>query len=231
MPFANHPSPFALLDRFPLDVAILRKEHDIDSDAAAARALGVDAVAAVNQTHGAGVAIVRDAIARTIDADALVTEIPGLTLTVRWGDCQNFVVYAPATARHPAIAGLIHAGWKGCVAGVIPAFFDTLRREWGVDPAEVRVGAGPSLCLACCDFTDPATELPASWAPHVRERCVNLRAVADDQFLAAGVPLSHLERHADCTRCMPDRYWTWRGGHKEQMQAKLRNVLACRIRA
>lgn len=219
-------NPFRLFQDFPgLDVAMIRKEHMVDSDEATARVLGVEKVAAVEQTHGNGVVVVRDATSRDPQADGLITNTVGLTLTVRWGDCQNFVVYAP---EH-RVAGLLHAGWRGLVSGIIPRFYHVLEQEWGIAAAETYVGAGPSLCLRCSDFTDPAKELPAEWAPFFRDRNVDLQGIATAQFAELGVLPEHFEQHPDCTRCRPDLYWTWRGGHKEEMNRKLRNVLACRL--
>lgn len=199
----------------------------VDSDASTARALGVDHVAAVEQTHGSGVVIVHDAKSRHPQADGLITNVEDLTLTVRWGDCQNFVVYAP----EQRVVGLLHAGWRGLAAGIIPTFFATMEREWGVTAAQTYVGAGPSLCVSCADFTDPAKELPAAWTAFFHGKHVDLRGVAEIQLTDLGVRPERFERHADCTRCHPETYWTWRGGHKEEMQRKLRNVLACRLTA
>lgn len=219
-------SPFAIFRQFPeLSVWILRKEDDVSDDASTAKALGDAALATVEQTHGKRTVIVRTHSERDEPADGMLTDAQGLAVAVRWGDCQNFVAYAPGKR----VAGVLHAGWRGLAAGAIPEFFRVLQAEWGIRGEETYVGAGPSLCMRCADFTDPANELPAQWAPWTDGRNVDLRAVADAQLRMLGVSGERLERHPDCTRCMPETYWTWRGGHKEAMNKGLRNLLACRL--
>src|SRR5262245_63104690 len=73
------------------------------------------------QVHGTNVARVRagddaSAIAR-IEADGLITGDPGVALGVFVADCIPAVVVDPRTG---AIAAA-HAGWRGTVAGVLPA--------------------------------------------------------------------------------------------------------------
>jgi copper oxidase (laccase) domain-containing protein len=219
-------NPFALFAPFPeFSVWIVRKEDSVSDDAGAAAVLDADSFASVEQTHGNRTIVTHVPGSKQAPADGLITDTPGLTISVRWGDCQNFVVYAPERG----VAGVLHAGWRGLVNGMIPEFFRVLQDEWGIDAGDTSVGAGPSLCMRCADFTDPTKELPADWAEFIDGRHVDLRAVADAQLQRAGVRGDRIERHADCTRCMPDTYWTWRGGHMEAMNKGMRNILACAL--
>ncbi len=47
--------------------------------------------------------------------DALITNVPGLPLTVFSADCGTVLLYDPV---HQAI-GAVHAGWRGCAAGIV----------------------------------------------------------------------------------------------------------------
>ena len=49
------------------------------------------------------------------DVDALITNVPGLPLTVFSADCGTVLLYDPV---HQAI-GAVHAGWRGCAAGIV----------------------------------------------------------------------------------------------------------------
>ncbi len=220
--------PFPLLRPFSgeLSTTVFAKADDVHGDAAAAEALGLRRAAGLHQAHGREVAIVREPSARTIRADAMLTDVKDLLLCIRWADCQNFVVLAPGKG----VAGVIHAGWKGLLAGVIPATLEAVTREWGIAPAELVVGAGPSLCARCADFTDPATELPGL-PENLRDgRHADLRAWAGKQFFNGGVSSERFQRMACCTRCEPDMFWTYRGGHREEVKAGRTNMLTASLR-
>jgi len=154
-------------------------------------------------------------------ADGVATDVHGLTLSSRNADCQSFAVFDPVRG----IGGVLHTGWKGLLNGAIPAFVHLLHHEWGNDPRNLMVGAGPSLCTTCAEFTDPVTELVGIDHRFFYGRLVNLRAIADDQWESAGVMPGCIERHPDCPKCDVDRWWSLRGGDKEAMAAGARNIL------
>ncbi len=221
-------NPFNLLRPFStiLRSGMFTKEDDIDYDAQAAKALGVSKTAGLHQVHGNRVIVVRDSLNRTEEADGMITDVPGLALCIRWADCQNFVILEPERR----VMGVLHAGWRGLIRGAIPSFFDVLKREWGIAPSSVFVGAGPSLCQTCADFTDPAKELFPLPSHFIDGKNADLQAAATAQFTSLGVKTAHLERHPDCTRCKPHQYWTYRGGHREEVKEGHTNMLAAVLR-
>lgn len=195
------------------------------SDEAMGELFGVTDVAGLHQEHGSTSIRVSEPVARDKKADGLVTDTSGLLLTTRWADCQNFVVYAPERR----VAGLVHAGWRGLLAGVLPGFWELLQSEWGIAPEETYVGAGPSLCQECADFTDPSAELPGIDPKFFDGRNVNLRGIADVQLDDIGVPEEQRERTKACTRCVPEFFWTYRGGHAEEVKSGCTNALCCML--
>ena len=114
------------------------------------RAVGVAGpLHVVRQVHGAAVARVRAgddpaAIAR-IEADALITDDPGVALGVFVADCIPALIVDPRTG---AVAAA-HAGWRGTVAGVLPAVVRALVDELGARPDDLRVVLGPAIGPCC----------------------------------------------------------------------------------
>lgn len=180
----------------------------------------------LNQVHGNTTIIVRSPSFREKEADGVITDQPDLTLTIRVADCQAFVVYAP----EQNVIGLLHAGWKGLVNGAIAAFFEQMKREWNIDPSTVLVGAAPSLCMHCAEFTDPAKELIGIDPQFFDGRHANLRAIADDQLMRCGVLPEHMERMPDCTKCQSNAYWSYRGGDREVVIKGSTNVLTVKLK-
>ncbi|MFA6523847.1 MAG: polyphenol oxidase family protein [Candidatus Peribacteraceae bacterium] len=217
------PFPFLRSHHKRFSVGLFTKEDFSVSNEEIGQLLKANGVAALSQVHGNKAVIVREPVARTVEADALATDMPGLALTIRTADCQSFLVFAP----EKNIIGLIHAGWKGLQAGIISSFFDLLWEEWGIRAEETIVAAGPSLCKVHGEFTDPKTELKGINPRFFEGRLVDLRTIAEDQLFAVGVDPGRFERHPDCTQCHPEKYWTYRGGHREEVIAGSTNVLAC----
>ena len=213
--------PFA--DR--LSVALFTKEDDNIRFPDATAAVGAMDFATLNQIHGNRTIIVRSGLDRTEDADGMITDQPGLALIVRAADCQMFVIYAP----EKNVLGTLHVGWRGLIAGAIPAFFRALKKEWNIPAEETFVIAGPSLCERCAEFTNPREELPTIDPAFVHDRHVDLRGAADAAFRKLGVQHDRLERHQDCTCCDSEKYWTWRGGDREAVKAGHVNLLACTL--
>ena len=114
------------------------------------RAVGVAGPLYVaRQVHGAAVVRVRAgddpaAIAR-IEADALITDAPASPSGVFVADCIPALIVDPRTG---AVAAA-HAGWRGTVAGVLPAVVRALAAEFGARPDDLRVALGPAIG-ACC---------------------------------------------------------------------------------
>ena len=62
-------------------------------------------------------------------ADAALTVTPGCTLAVMTADC------APVALLADEAVGVVHAGWRGLLAGIVEQAVDAIR----------TLGAGPSL--------------------------------------------------------------------------------------
>ncbi len=74
-------------------------------------------------------------------ADAIFTDRPGITLLMRFADCVPILLYDPRRR----VIGLVHAGWRGTVAGIAGKAIQDLRRLFGCDPADLFAAIGPSI--------------------------------------------------------------------------------------
>jgi copper oxidase (laccase) domain-containing protein len=220
--------PFAIFRQFEdrVRVRLYGRADGIASDDALREAEGM-AIVGGEHVHGNVTVLVRgDETDRVAGADGIVTAASGVALHTRGADCQIFVIYDPA--RHAG--GTLHAGWRGIVNGAIPAFVEAMRTEFGSDPATLLVGAGPSLCYACGEFTDPVAELPGVDPRFFNGRLADLPSVADEQWTKAGMRPANIERHPDCTKCNVDRWWSLRGGDKAALAQGYRNSLTLSLR-
>jgi purine-nucleoside/S-methyl-5'-thioadenosine phosphorylase / adenosine deaminase len=110
-----------------------------------ARALGVDAerLTVAGAVHGATVARVDEPWEVIQGVDGLVTHRPGIGLFATFADCYPIVLWD----RTRKCAALVHAGWRGTVAGVAAEAVRVMREDFGC--ADIVAGLGPGICGRC----------------------------------------------------------------------------------
>jgi len=99
-----------------------------------------DHLLSVSQVHSARVETVRAPFDTRPEADAMVTDTPGLALGVLSADCAP-VLFADATA---GVIGAAHSGWKGAVGGVLEATVAAMV-ALGAQPESIRAVIGPTI--------------------------------------------------------------------------------------
>jgi Multi-copper polyphenol oxidoreductase laccase len=113
------------------------------TQAAASLGAGLEQITLVKQVHGASVRVLKKEvagpkeIAARPEADAIVSDVPGLVLAVQVADCVPILI---ADSRRSAVAA-VHAGWRGTCAGVAVAAVSSGRRQRTSLPRSVRVSA------------------------------------------------------------------------------------------
>ena len=107
-----------------------------------------DRVALVTQVHGARVLRVTEPAGPLValgEADALVTDVPGVVLAIRTADCVPVLL----ASSHGVAAA--HAGWRGTAAGVVGASVGALRE---LGDSEIVAAVGPSIAGAHYEVGD-----------------------------------------------------------------------------
>jgi YfiH family protein len=125
--------------------------------------IAADRLCTVRQVHSARVLVVSDAGHQAVEADALVTDRPGLALGVVCADCAPVLI----ADREAGVIGCAHAGWRGALAGVIEATVlamarlgarrEAMRAVIGPCIAQPSYEVGPDM-LARFVAEDPASE-------------------------------------------------------------------------
>lgn len=185
------------------------------------------AVVSVKQVHGTDALLVD----RPVEAgttfegswDAVVTNQPGVLVTVRTADCVPILLHDPI---HRVVAA-VHSGWRGSVGGIVPKTLQMMQRQFGSAADAVQVAIGPSAGF-CCYEVDEAVLRPLQlypfWQSVVRETTAgralfNLRDFVYRQVEAAGVSPRNMWSVDLCTICQPTLFHSYRreGVVKETM--------------
>ncbi len=185
-----------------------------------AAGLGQQRPTILNQVHGARVLHVQDVIleSSTCEADGVVatrdtsgTAAGEAVLAVRWADCVPVLLAEHAGAAVAAV----HAGWRGIVAGVVPAAVRRLG-ERGIRPADLCAAVGPAIG-GCCYQVGNEVIAAVSRASGLDLETLGAQAGRLDLRRAVGLQLERegLERNAIhiapwCTYCRGDLFFSYR---------------------
>jgi YfiH family protein len=173
-----------------------------------------DRVVWMEQPHAARVAMVRcPSPGPVAGVDALVTDRAGLWLAVLVADCVPVLLADPAGG----VAAAVHAGWRGVVAGVVPAALAVLR-EAGARADRMRVLVGPCIGPCCYEVGEEVAAAVAGADPSHRARSrtrtgrlsVDLVAAVTGQLADAAVRF--VEVDGRCTADTADLYSYRRDG-------------------
>ncbi|MCV6585073.1 MAG: peptidoglycan editing factor PgeF [Marinibacterium sp.] len=179
-----------------------------------ADALGLppDGLASVHQVHSADVLTVTGPQTAPVKADALVTDQPGLALSVLTADCQP-VLFADHDA---GVIGAAHAGWRGALDGVLDAVLDAME-ALGARRARIHAVIGPAISQRAYEV---GPEFHAAFTAQDPDHGRFFAAGQGDrlQFDLPGFGLYRLRRagvgHAEwtrhCTYSDPDRFYSYR---------------------
>ncbi len=167
------------------------------------------------QVHG--VAVVRAAAgAPPGDADAIVSDLPGVAVAVVTADCVPVLV----AAHDGSAVAAVHAGWRGLAAGVIPRAIDALRAGL---PAHTKLLAAVGPCIgACCYEIDrPVIDAMTRRFPDDAEAALtpvrgeharlDLARLVRVDLVRAGLAREAVGGfEAACTFCDPERFHSYR---------------------
>jgi YfiH family protein len=172
-----------------------------------------DALQVTKHVHGTAVWRVGDPQPEPPEFDGMVCDRPGPVLGAFAADCIP-ILFADPIAR---VIGACHAGWRGTVAGVARNVVDRMV-ELGARPGDIRVALGPSIGACCFEvgpevvaaFRDAFGDLPGMVVAGPNKDHVDLRVATRAVVERAGVSPAHVDDKPPCTRCNPDRFFSYR---------------------
>ena len=191
--------------------------------------LGIDPGRAVRvrQVHGDGVLVVDRALAaragfpralldEDFQYDALVTDLPGLALTISTADCLPILIADP---RRRVVAA-VHAGWRSTVRCIAHRAVRTMEERYETDLRDCVAALGPGIRGCCYEVDAPVIEplaraLPA-WGACARDAGggrwkLDLAAANRLMLEASGVDPAAIQDAGLCTRCRQDLFYSYRG--------------------
>jgi polyphenol oxidase len=168
------------------------------------------AVATLRQIHSDNVLVAEEA-GGLGEGDALITNRPGINLSIRTADCLPVLI---ADQANRAVAA-IHAGWRGTILGIVPKTVRAMQEQFGSRPDDLVVVVGPGIA-SCCFEVGPEVAVQFShYFPDGEDlltgrakidlvetirRQLGRNGVTPGQFFASGL----------CTVCHGDLFHSYR---------------------
>ena len=148
------------------------------------------------------------------ERDGLITNEPGVALTVFSADCTPILLFDPVKRA----IGAVHAGWRGTAAGIVRNCVEAMSREFGSEPANLRAAIGPCIGQCCFetdrDVPDAMRQALGKAAETAIRSAENGKFYVDLKRLNAlwlqNAGVETVDVCADCTACRPDRFWSHR---------------------
>lgn len=165
----------------------------------AAQQVHGDAIQIVHaQDVGRGALDMESAIPNT---DALITDTKNLPLLILVADCAPILLVDPKNQ----VLAVVHAGWRGALAGIASKTVLRMQSEFGSAPEEILAGIGPCLCLENLEIgpevaaqvaqADAKSVVPGWEKPHL-----DLRGLISRDLESVGVRAQNVEAMPFCSK-------------------------------
>lgn len=156
------------------------------------------------------------------NTDGILTNEPGLGLTMNFADCGSVFLYDP---DNHAI-GLGHAGWKGAICDLPGAMVRGMVAHFGSDPERLKAALGPCISVSRYEVDEPVISQVHKRFPKWADRLLayrvndegkpvgrphfNLALANHINLHDAGLPLDSVELPGLCTASRTDLFFSHR---------------------
>lgn len=177
-----------------------------------------DKVVTVNQVHGDTILVVDERNYQDIkraEADAMVTNVPGIAIGIETADCVPVLLVDPV-AR---VVAAIHAGWRSSVKQIVRKTALKMQQEYGVVPARMIAAIGPAIGPECYEIDEPVMrpvkEAFPFWKDVTVERSagkwgLDLVKANRIELLQSGLEEKNIYSLGLCTSCRRDLFYSYR---------------------
>lgn len=152
------------------------------------------------------------------NVDGLVTDVPGIMLTVFSADCVPVLFYDPVKR----CVGSAHSGWRGSAGRICKNTVEMMAAEYGSCMENIRVLIGPCICQDCYEVSEDVAEVfMKEFSENIHDLILkkgvkegkyqlDLVEVCRQTLLECGVKEEHIELPGICTCHNPELLFSHR---------------------
>lgn len=149
------------------------------------------------------------------EGDALISNQPGITLSVRTADCLPILM---ADTRNRAVAA-VHAGWRGTLLEIVPKTVQAMADQFGTRLEDLVIAIGPGIGACCFEVGPEVAAQFSSLFPERRDldRRTKVDLVETNLRLLGrnGGSLRQIATSGLCSCCQADLFHSYRRDHDQ----------------
>lgn len=197
---------FDVLNRYGIKHGMVIKSNgrEIDKEQVYGKLGTGGRLAVTHQVHGDHIETIPQEYSgyypRKIEADGLMTQVPGAVITIHTADCVPIFL---ADKGNKAVC-LIHAGWKGTALGIAQKGLQQFMSAYGLEPRSIAAVIGPAIEQKCYQVGPEVAEKfgpPAKLSEGGGKWRLDLKAENQRQLIAAGLLPDDIHLSKLCTFC------------------------------
>lgn len=177
---------------------------------------GIDfgSLVTAEQVHGKEITLVSSGMKgqKIALSDGLMTNKPRIPLGIFTADCMPVFL----GLKRKKAAGLVHAGWKGLLSGIVEDAVSLFKDKFQANPEDVVVSIGPHIQKCCYKVSDDIKQM---FGMPLKEKTLDLSAIAVKKLSEMGVKDILLNTHCSC--CEPELFFSYRRGDTENRMMSL----------
>lgn len=192
-----------------------------------ARTFGItmEQLVTVRQTHGSDILVIdapNDDFSHFlgIEADAIITNQPGVMIGVTIADCVPVLLCDPVKK----VIAAVHAGWQGTAANIVGQAVQGMQKLFGSKAAQIKAAIGPCINPCCYQVDQPVKDgfkgQPELWQaisePDGADKWrLDLALANRMQLEDAGLTPDAIQTSGHCVCCQKELYFSYRRDNGE----------------
>jgi len=154
--------------------------------------------------------------------DSLITSVTGIYLSITVADCLPIFIFDPSNK----VIALIHAGWRGLASDIISRTMSEMRSKFDVKDKSIIAGIGPGIEVKHFVVKKDVASKFKLFKKNIfvntkNEVRIDLKGMARQQLINAGVLPSNIEVNKECTYCLSKKFFS----HRRDKSSKVKAVM------
>ena len=152
--------------------------------------------------------------------DALITNIPGIILTITVADCLPLYFYDP----EKRITAIAHAGWRGVKLQIASETAKIFLKNYKADPKNIIAYIGPHIRSCHFEVSEDTAKEFSAYPRFIDKKedkiFIDLSGIVKSQLLASGLAKENISISQECTHCL-DKYFSYRRDKPQNVQTMI----------